>query len=47
MSRPDPREPAFYARSVKQKQEIDFPIWGGVAAIVVGGVLLVFGGKKG
>lgn len=33
--------------SVKQKQEVDFPIWAGVAAIVVGGALLVFGGKKG
>jgi hypothetical protein len=33
--------------SVKEKQEVDFPIWAGVASIVVGGVLLVFGGKKG
>jgi len=33
--------------SVKEKQEVNFPIWAGVASIVVGGVLLVFGGKKG
>lgn len=33
--------------AVKEKQEVNFPIWAGVAAIVVGGVLLVFGGKKG
>lgn len=33
--------------SVKEKQNVNFPIWAGVAAIVVGGALLVFGGKKG
>jgi len=33
--------------SVKEKQKVNFPIWAGVAAIVVGGSLLVFGGKKG
>jgi hypothetical protein len=33
--------------SLKEKQEVDFPVWAGVAAIVVGGALLVFGGKKG
>ena len=33
--------------SVKEKQKVNFPIWAGVAAIVVGGALLVFGGKKG
>jgi len=32
--------------SLKEKQEVDFPVWAGVAAIVVGGALLVFGGKK-
>jgi uncharacterized membrane protein YphA (DoxX/SURF4 family) len=31
--------------SVKEKQDV--PTWAGVAAIVVGGALLVFGGKKG
>ncbi|MBT2300205.1 hypothetical protein J7E70_06985 [Variovorax paradoxus] len=33
--------------SVKEKQDVNFPAWAGVAAIVVGGALLVFGGKKG
>jgi hypothetical protein len=33
--------------SLKEKQEVDFPVWAGVAAIVVGGALLVFGGRKG
>jgi len=33
--------------SVKEKQEVNFPTWAGVAAIVVGGALLVFGGRKG
>ena len=32
--------------SVKEKQEVEFPIWVGVGAIVLGGVLLVFGSKK-
>lgn len=32
--------------SVKEKQEVEFPIWVGVGAIVLGGVLLAFGGKK-
>jgi len=31
--------------SVKEKQEVEFPIWVGVGAIVLGGVLLVFGRK--
>ncbi|MBB3176401.1 hypothetical protein [Variovorax sp. Sphag1AA] len=33
--------------AIKEKQEVNFPIWAGVAAIVVGGALLVFGGRKG
>ncbi|WP_431276546.1 hypothetical protein ACQ858_10385 [Variovorax ureilyticus] len=33
--------------SIKERQEVNFPIWAGVAAIVVGGALLVFGGRKG
>lgn len=33
--------------SVKEKQNVNVPSWAGVAAIVVGGALLVFGGKKG
>jgi len=33
--------------SVKEKQDVLFPTWASVAVIVVGGALLVFGGKKG
>lgn len=33
--------------SVKQKETVNIPIWAGVGAIVVGGLLLVMGGKKG
>ena len=33
--------------TVKEKQDVNVPTWAGVAAIVVGGALLVFGGKKG
>ena len=32
--------------SVKEKQTVNVPVWAGVAAIVVGGLLLVFGIKK-
>ncbi len=32
--------------SIKDKETVNIPIWAGVAAIVVGGVLLVFGNKK-
>ena len=32
--------------SVKEKETVNIPIWAGVAAIVAGGLLLVFGGKK-
>ncbi len=31
--------------SVKDKQTVNIPVWAGVGAIVIGGVLLVFGGK--
>jgi TRAP-type C4-dicarboxylate transport system permease small subunit len=31
--------------SISEKQTINVPIWAGVGAIVVGGVLLVLGGK--
>ena len=31
--------------SVKQKETINVPVWAGIGAIVVGGLLLVFGGK--
>jgi TRAP-type C4-dicarboxylate transport system permease small subunit len=32
--------------SVKDKQTVNVPVWAGVGAIVVGGVLLVSGSKK-
>ena len=33
--------------SAKEKQTVNVPIWVGVGAIVVGGLLLVLGNKKG
>lgn len=33
--------------SVKEKQTVNIPIWAGVGAIVVGGLLLVVGRKAG
>jgi len=33
--------------SVKEKQDVNIPVWAGIGAIVVGGLLLVFGGRKG
>ncbi len=33
--------------SAKEKQTINVPLWAGLGAIVVGGLLLVLGGKKG
>jgi len=32
--------------SVSENKTINVPVWAGVGAIVIGGVLLVFGGKK-
>jgi multidrug transporter EmrE-like cation transporter len=32
--------------SVKDKQTVNVPVWAGVGAIVIGGALLVFGGRK-
>ncbi|MDQ7842058.1 MAG: hypothetical protein RDU83_13715 [bacterium] len=32
--------------SVKDKQTVNVPVWAGVGAIVIGGVLLLFGSKK-
>jgi hypothetical protein len=32
--------------SVKEKETVNVPIWAGVGAIVVGGALLAFGGRK-
>ena len=33
--------------SVKEKETVNVPVWVGVGAIVVGGLLLVFGNRKG
>jgi len=33
--------------SVKEKETVNVPLWVGVGAIVVGGLLLALGGKKG
>ncbi len=32
--------------SVKDKETVNVPVWAGVGAIVIGGVLLLLGGKK-
>lgn len=32
--------------SVKDKETVNVPVWAGVGAIVIGGLLLVFGSKK-
>lgn len=33
--------------SAKEKETVNVPVWAGVGAIVVGGLMLVLGGKKG
>jgi drug/metabolite transporter (DMT)-like permease len=33
--------------SVKEKESVNVPMWAGVAAIVGGAALLLFGGRKG
>ena len=33
--------------SAKEQQTVNVPMWAGIGAIVVGGLLLVLGGKKG
>ncbi len=35
------------ALSVEEKKTVNIPIWLGVGAVVMGGLLLVFGSKKG
>jgi len=32
--------------SVKDKQTVNVPVWAGVASIVIGGALLLFGDRK-
>ena len=33
--------------TVQEKKTVNVPLWAGIGAIVVGGVLLMMGGKKG
>ncbi len=33
--------------SVQEKETVNVPVWAGVGAIAIGGLLLVFGGRKG
>jgi hypothetical protein len=32
--------------SVKEKQTVNIPVWAGVLGIVIGGALLLYGGKR-
>lgn len=32
--------------TIKDKETVNIPMWGGIGAIVVGGLLLVFGSRK-
>nr|WP_291013041.1 hypothetical protein [Hydrogenophaga sp.] len=32
--------------SVEEKQTVNVPVWAGVGAMLVGGALLIFGGKR-
>jgi len=32
--------------SVKERESVNVPVWAGVGAIVIGGVLLLFGNRK-
>lgn len=32
--------------SVKEKKQVNIPIWAGIGAVVAGGLMLVMGGKK-
>lgn len=33
--------------SVKERTTVNIPLWAGIGAVVVGGLLLVLGGKRG
>jgi TRAP-type C4-dicarboxylate transport system permease small subunit len=33
--------------TVKDRHNVNIPVWAGVAAVVAGGALLLFGGKRG
>lgn len=32
--------------SVRENKTVNIPVWAGVAGLVIGGVLLIYGGKK-
>ncbi len=32
--------------SVKEKQNVNVPVWAGIGAILIGGALFVFGGRR-
>lgn len=32
--------------SIEEKQTVNIPVWAGVGAILIGGALLLFGGKR-
>jgi hypothetical protein len=32
--------------SVKDKESVNIPVWAGIGAVVAGGLLLAFGGKR-
>ena len=32
--------------SVKEKKNVDFPLWAGIGVLVVGGLMVVMGGKR-
>lgn len=32
--------------SVKEKQDVNVPVWAGIGAILIGGALFVFGGRR-
>lgn len=32
--------------SVRENETVNIPVWAGVAGLVIGGVLLIYGGKK-
>lgn len=33
--------------SVKERQTVNIPLWAGIGAVVIGGLLLVVGGRRG
>jgi hypothetical protein len=35
-----------FSLSIEEKQTVNIPVWAGVGAILIGGALLLFGGKR-